>query len=141
MDMKTKIRLIGIVFSILFLTACGKKADDTIEIEKIEQTESAIEVDDSIGEKDSLQGFILGDIKAYRDEDEEGFYIQNLQLATDEEDMDYFKYSLGEMVDIDNDEEDELIIDGPYGGMYLDYVDDKVGYLRGLSAETCGRHI
>lgn len=124
--MKTKIRLIGIVFSILFLTACGKKADDTIEIEKIEQTESAIEVDDSIGEKDSLQGFILGDIKAYRDEDEEGFYIQNLQLATDEEDMDYFKYSLGEMVDIDNDEEDELIINGPYGGMYLDYVDDKV---------------
>ncbi len=54
---------------------------NTIEIEKIEQTESAIEVDDSIGEKDSLQGFILGDIKAYRDEDEEGFYIQNLQLA------------------------------------------------------------
>lgn len=123
---KTLITMIGIVFLILFLAACGKKADDTIENEKLEQTESAIEVDESIGEKDSLQRFIQGDVKAYRDEDEEGFYLQDLQLAKDEEDMDYFKYSLGERVDLDNDGEDELIINGPYGGIYLDCVDGKV---------------
>ena len=75
---KTLITMIGIVFLILFLAACGKKADDTIENEKLEQTESAIEVDESIGEKDSLQRFIQGDVKAYRDEDEEGFYLQDL---------------------------------------------------------------
>jgi len=35
-------------------------------------------------------------------------------------------YSIGEKVDLDNDGENEQIICGPYGGMYLDARDDKV---------------
>lgn len=34
--------------------------------------------------------------------------------------------SIGERIDLDNDGEEELIICGPYGGMYLDGRDDKV---------------
>ena len=35
-------------------------------------------------------------------------------------------YSIGEKVDLDNDGENELIINGPYGGIYLDARDNKV---------------
>ena len=35
-------------------------------------------------------------------------------------------YSIGEKVDLDNDGENELIINGPYGGIYLDACDDKL---------------
>ena len=35
-------------------------------------------------------------------------------------------YSIGERVDLDNDGENELIIYGPYGGIYLDAHDNKV---------------
>ena len=35
-------------------------------------------------------------------------------------------YSIGERVDLDNDGENELIICGPYGGIYLDARDNKV---------------
>lgn len=38
--------------------------------------------------------------------------------GADEEDA--FSYSVGDRVDLDNDGEKELIINGPYGGMYLD---------------------
>jgi hypothetical protein len=35
-------------------------------------------------------------------------------------------YSIGEKTDLDNDGENELIINGPYGGIYLDARDNKV---------------
>ena len=35
-------------------------------------------------------------------------------------------YSIGEKIDLDNDGENELIICGPYGGIYLDARDNKV---------------
>ena len=35
----------------------------------------------------------------------------------------FMEYSEGERLDLDNDGENELIIDGPYGGMYLDVID------------------
>lgn len=121
-----KTRLIGIVFSIIFLTACGRKIDNTIADQELEQTEPAVKEDEAIEEKNPLEDFMQGNVKAYRTEDEVGFYIQDLNLAKDGDDWDYFNYSVGEMADIDNDGEDELIINGPYGGMYLDCVDDKV---------------
>ena len=141
--MKRKIRAIGMVLSLLFLTACKKNTDDILVNQELEQKESIITEAESINaeedpitieaekieqknEKDSIRGFIQGKVKAYRDDDKEGFYLQDITQLIDEEDSDYFNYSLGEMLDIDNDEEDELIINGPYGGMYLDCVDDKV---------------
>ena len=50
------------------------------------------------------------------------FYITDLNMDTEEWDS----YSIGEKIDLDNDGENELIISGPYGGMYLDARDNKV---------------
>ena len=38
----------------------------------------------------------------------------------------FMEYSEGERLDLDNDGENELVIDGPYGGMYLDAIDGNL---------------
>ncbi|MBO6089497.1 MAG: hypothetical protein J6P37_04200 [Lachnospiraceae bacterium] len=38
----------------------------------------------------------------------------------------FMEYSAGERFDLDNDGEKELILDGPYGGMYLDAMDGNL---------------
>ena len=49
-------------------------------------------------------------------------YITDLDMDSGEWDS----YSIGERVDLDNDGENELIICGPYGGIYLDARNNKV---------------
>ena len=62
--------------------------------------------------------FINGSINAVDSSDSTStFSITDLEKDT---------YSVGEQVDLDNDGENELIINGPYGGMYLDARDNKV---------------
>lgn len=46
------------------------------------------------------------------------------ELPVDVED--WFRYSVGERIDLDNDGENEQIIDGSYGGIYFDVKDGKV---------------
>lgn len=46
-------------------------------------------------------------------------------LPHDEDDYTSY-YEVGERIDLDNDGITELVIDGPYGGMYLDVRDGKV---------------
>lgn len=70
-----------------------------------------------------LDAFVRGDIDAegmYEGQDK--FNISDL-LNNDEE---WLKYTVGERLDLDNDGENELIMDGPYGGMFLDARDGKV---------------
>ena len=122
--MKRKIIAAGLILTTTFLNACNKDADNVIDNQESQQIESIVIEEPVIEEEVSLQGFIQGDVKAYRDGSDEGFFLQDLELAEDE--GHYFSYSIGEMVDLDNDGEDELIINGPYGGMYLDCVDDRV---------------
>lgn len=50
------------------------------------------------------------------------FAITDLNMDSEEWDS----YSIGEKVDLDNDGENELIICGPYGGIYLDARNNKV---------------
>lgn len=70
-----------------------------------------------------LDLFVAGEIPAYYGENyEDSFYITNIML--DEEDA--FSYHVGERVDLDNDGEDELVLDGVYGGMFLNVRDGKV---------------
>lgn len=45
-------------------------------------------------------------------------------LPNDPNDFTYC--SVGERVDLDNDGEEELIINGAYGGIYLDVRDNKI---------------
>ena len=70
-----------------------------------------------------LDSFINGKINAVSSEDPTAtFYITDLKMYSEEWDS----YSIGERVDLDNDGENELIIRGPYGGIYLDARDNKV---------------
>ena len=65
-----------------------------------------------------LDLFINGSISAISSEDStSALYITDLDMDS---------YSIGERVDLDNDGENELIICGPYGGIYLDARNNKV---------------
>lgn len=70
-----------------------------------------------------LDLFINGAVSAVDSADMTStFYITDLDMDSDEWDS----YSIGDKVDLDNDGEKELIICGPYGGIYLDARDNKV---------------
>ncbi|HBA49083.1 MAG TPA: hypothetical protein DCZ91_15055 [Lachnospiraceae bacterium] len=70
-----------------------------------------------------LDLFINGLIEAVDSADPaSAFYISDLNMDSGEWDS----FSIGEKVDLDNDGENELIINGPYGGMYLDARDNGV---------------
>lgn len=68
-----------------------------------------------------LDAFLAGEIPAIRDGGEE-FMIDQLPF----EEEDWASYSVGERIDLDNDGENEQIVNGPYGGIYLDARDEKV---------------
>lgn len=70
-----------------------------------------------------LNSFIHGSINAVDSTDlTSTFYITDLNMDSEE----WAAYSIGEKADLDNDGENELIISGPYGGIYLDARDNKV---------------
>ena len=70
-----------------------------------------------------LDSFINGSISAVDAADSTSvFYITDLNMDAEEWDS----YSIGEKVDLDNDGENELILNGPYGGIYLDARDGQV---------------
>ena len=70
-----------------------------------------------------LDAFLAGEIPAIYDNEERSVIMFDW-LPADEED--YLGYSVGERVDLDNDGENELIVNGPYGGKYFDARDGKV---------------
>lgn len=97
------------------------------------QQESGMQIDEStnleteenktIGAEELLDLFVNGSISAISSEDStSAFYITDLDMDSGEWDS----YSIGERVDLDNDGENELIICGPYGGIYLDARDNRV---------------
>lgn len=86
--------------------------------------DSAAEMETEIDDNSLFDRFLRGEISAegnglYSDE---FFYIDALMM--DEESWD--AYSVGGMVDLDNDGVEEMILAGPYGGMYLDASGDSV---------------
>ena len=96
--------------------------DKTIGVE-----ESNAQTGENIGTEmtteELLDLFINGSISAISSEDStSALYITDLDMDSGEWDS----YSIGERVDLDNDGENELIICGPYGGIYLDARDNKV---------------
>ncbi len=79
--------------------------------------------DSEMTAEELLDLFINGSISAVDSTDSTStFYITDLNMDSGEWDS----YSIGEKVDLDNDGENELIICGPYGGIYLDARDNKV---------------
>lgn len=143
-----------LIFSTLLLLAgCGKKSEDAVDIEKDdismeaerEEGDSAedidespdheIESDDTTDEQpepesvsvkydpeELLDAFLANEIPAFSADEQYTMMWSDL----DYEDEDWASYSVGERTDLDNDGEDEQIINGPYGGPYLDARDGKV---------------
>ncbi|MCI9384622.1 MAG: hypothetical protein HFI24_10535, partial [Lachnospiraceae bacterium] len=101
---------------------------ETEEEEAVNEGNSVINQQESSGQEDGdtdleatadelLDSFINGSINAVDSADlTSGFSITDLNMDSGEWDS----YSIGEKVDLDNDGENELIINGPYGGIYLD---------------------
>lgn len=70
-----------------------------------------------------LDLFIDGSIGAVDPTDSAStFHITDFNMDSEEWDS----YSVGEKVDLDNDGENELVLNGPYGGIYFDARDNKV---------------
>lgn len=110
----------------LFLYHATKKKEEGTEFAANRQESDMQEVEDTgiEGAADELlDSFINGSTSAVDSADlTSAYYITDLN--TDPEGWD--AYSVGEKVDLDNDGENELIISGPYGGIYLDARDNKV---------------
>ncbi len=106
----------------LFGTAgCGKTEQVTEESED-EPAQAAPDTAEASADE-LFDSFINGSISAADSSDlTSAFYITDLNMDSEEWDA----YSIGEKVDLDNDGENELIICGPYGGIYLDARDNGV---------------
>lgn len=105
----------------------GSTNSETEEGKTIGVEESNAQMGENIGTEmkteELLDLFINGSISAISSEDSaSAFYITDLDMDSGEWDS----YSIGERVDLDNDGENELIICGPYGGIYLDARNNKV---------------
>ena len=98
------------------------KVDETIDIEE-SNTQASENIESEMTTEELFNLFINGSISAISSADSTStFYITDLDMDSDEWDS----FSIGEQVDLDNDGENELIICGSYGGIYLDARDNKV---------------
>ncbi|MBD5161647.1 MAG: hypothetical protein HDT14_06490 [Oscillibacter sp.] len=140
-----KILILGCVFlTALNMVACGHvKGDEAVNTDEPSagRQESSVQTDESINLEEEFHTqanenmesemtteelfdlFINGSIGAISSADSTStFYITDLDMDSDEWDS----YSIGERVDLDNDGENELIVCGPYGGIYFDARDNKI---------------
>lgn len=75
-----------------------------------------------------LDKFLAGEINA----EGNGFYpAESFHISDLPQGEEWDSYSIGDRIDLDNDGEEELIINGPYGGMYLDTSADGVKVFAG----------
>lgn len=102
------------------LAGCGGKEPLQGEPQTELETEQAAKSEAD----DLLDKFLAGEIGADGNGEygEGTFYISDLQMDVE----DWASYGVGEKIDLDNDGENEQILYGPYGGMYLDASDGKV---------------
>lgn len=147
--MKNKSRITIVLFAVLlFLSGCGKKSEKTdlksneanfmkmSELQMMEENmldESDIVItpkseapkkviSESFNSEELLDAYLISEIPAVYGDGIEMLFDQLLQ----ENEFTYSNFSVGERIDLDNDGENEQIINGPYGGLYLDARDQKV---------------
>ena len=99
------------------LAGCGRNDEEIIS------TVSGLDSTVKSESEELLDAFLAGEIPAIYDNGDEAVIMFD-QLPFDEED--WFSYSAGERIDLDNDGEKEQIVSGPYGGSYFDARDGKV---------------
>ena len=98
--------------SLLFLTGCGGKNNEEL-----------------------LDAFLADEIPAYYYVDGTTDTVMRSDFPYNEED--FYSYSVGERIDLDNDGEREQIMNGPNGGVYFDARDGKV-YILAEGEGTAG---
>lgn len=99
------------------------KASDVSANQQENSTQTVEKADMERTAEELLDSFIDGSISAVASTDlTSTFYISDLDMDAEEGDS----FSVGEKVDLDNDGENELIVNGPYGGIYFDARDNKV---------------
>ena len=120
---KKIIGLVCVLFMALSIIACGRAKEDEAAGNQQESTQKIENTDSEMTSEELLDLFINGSIDAVDSTDLTSmFNITELNMDSEEWDS----YSIGERIDLDNDEENELIICGPYGGIYLDARDNRV---------------
>jgi hypothetical protein len=125
--MKKKVVNLICILTAMSLTACSNKPEASKEATQNVLTEKETAEIEQETEKmtteELLDLFINGSISAISSTElTSTFYITDLDMDSGEWDS----FSIGDKVDLDNDGENELILCGPYGGMYLDARDNKV---------------
>lgn len=101
-------KMAALILCLFVLSGCGVSQDKEAE---------------ENGPEELLDAFLASEIPAVY-EDRDDMVVMYDQLPHDENDWEY--YSVGERIDLDNDGENEQIVEGPYGGIYLDARDGKV---------------
>lgn len=98
------------------------------------ETETSTDASGAKSASDLLDEFVNNEIPAQSNgasdssgEDSTEFYLKDLPNAEDSEEWEAF--SVGKRMDLDNDGEDEMILNGPYGGMYIDAANGQVSVL------------
>ena len=109
---------------LLSLGSCGKVKEDELAVTQQESSPQVVEsTDEEMTSEELFDLFINGSIDAVDSKDMTSrFNIADFNIGSEEWDS----YSIGEKMDLDNDGENELIICGAYGGIYLDARDNKV---------------
>lgn len=122
--------LVFVFLTALNIAACGQvkgeevvNTDDASASHQENNAQAYENTDTDMTAEQLLDLFINGSISAISSTDSTStFYMTDLNMDSEEWDS----YSIGEKVDLDNDGENELILCGPYGGIYLDARDNKV---------------
>ena len=137
-----------IICCAIILSGCGKKSEQTdlksneanfIKMSELQMMEENIldesdivttpkseapkkVISESFNSEELLDAYLISEIPAIYGDGIEMLFDQLLQ----ENEFAYVNFSVGERIDLDNDGENEQIINGPYGGLYLDARDQKV---------------
>lgn len=139
-------KMLVFIFCLFVLSGCADSQDNeavvsNMNVEEMDVEETDVEVPDAeetdIGEKNTeelLDAFLASEIPAICDDEDESVILFD-QLPHDADDWECC--SAGERIDLDNDGENEQIVTGPYGGMYLDARDGKV-YVLASGQGTAG---
>ncbi len=95
----------------------ASEGTDSVITQQENSVQAVENADSETTAEELLDLFINGSINAvYSSDLTSAFYITDLNNS----------FSIGEKVDLDNDGENELVINGPYGGIYLDARDNMV---------------
>lgn len=119
--MKKKMSVLMCVAIVCTLLAgCGGEDEPQNELETEQNTQVQTENESDI----LLDQFLAGEINA---EGNDWYFEGTVNISDLPMDVeDWSSYGIGERLDLDNDGENEQILYGPYGGMYLDASDGKV---------------